>query len=288
MAPTVPRAEQINAGGTTTQDFFEEWHAWLSLAPGNFTIENEVGTPITSYTLTHGDGWQVNHELDTGVWYSVIAPDGGIVDSTDPTAAANTSPRDVLLPAIAGTSQLASAILYGDAFFLGLHDAGETHYEYAFHHGKILIPTDLNDPSGNGIDGLGVFAYLPEESSGSFNAFTWFCTNSTASNRKSYIRVGTSAWATPALDRAPSSISAGPATRKVCSMNVVSGAAGAAPSATNNATIGTTKYFKADVQGALVPYSIRASAGSDQGWLSIRNASSTSRMRMLTDKTETP
>lgn len=287
MATTVPvRSEQINAGGTTNADYIDAIHDWIATAPGAFTIENVVGSPVTSFTLTHGDGWQLNFELDSGQVFMVIAPDGGITDSTDPTAAANTSPRDVVLPTPSGTAQLITGELYADALFFGIHNTASTAYPFAFHPGKIIVPDDLSD-AALGVDGLGVLANIPSETASSLSGL-WFSTNGSASNRKSWVRVGTNEWSNPVVDRNFSGISAGPTSRRVASMGLVVAAPGSPSSQSSSAHIGRLKYVRADVQGTLAPLAIRPSGTTDQGWLSISNSTSATRMRILHDRTETP
>jgi len=274
----------LSAAGTTTADYLDAFYTFWAANAGSFTLENVVGAPVTSFTATHLDGWQINYRLDSGTILSLIAPEGGIADSAAPGTPTNASVEDVILPVTAGTSAQMSIAIYTDAVFCGIKDAGTTHYEYGWHQGKIHVPGDLSDPA-RGNDGLGVLAYLIDGAQ-SATAFKWLCTSGVAGNRKSKVRTGTSTWDSPGITRSLETGWAAAAEKRMASEGITA-TDGVQPS-TSSPTRGLYTYLRADTSGTLAPVSVVPSLTTDQGWLAIRDSSSATRVRILWNKTATP
>lgn len=279
---TEPTCVGTNAGGTAVQDYMTALHARLAAAPGDFTVDNVVGSPVTSFTLTHTTGFQMNYRVSGGVILSLIAPSGGIANSAAPGTPTGAYAEDTILPAPSGTSTRYQFAQYGDAFLFLVNDTTNLFSVYGIHMGKIRVVNDGADVSG----GLGTLAYLPTNSASSM-AFTWFSTNGTAGNRKCYMRYAAAAWGSPSLLQAPGSYS-GQVTARLGDLPCQLPDAGAAPMA-SSATRGVFKYLRVDTTTtAGAPLSVLPDGGSNQGWLRINNTNSTTRMVALWNDTVTP
>lgn len=283
MAPTVPLCFAGNAGGTAIQDYMTAFHARLAAAPGNFIIENVVGggTP-TSYTLKYSDGWQINHRVSAGEIKSLIAPAGGIINSAAPGTPTNAYPEDTLIPAPSGTGTRFQFAQYSDAFFFAANVAANTHSAFAVHQGRVLNRNNAVDP----LNGLGTFAYLPTQQAAS-SAFEWFSIQATPSNRKSYLRVGTAVWGNVSIPRSLFSVIT-QTDERIGMVPLIAPDSGT-PNAAASQTRGAARYLGEDsTTAAGMPLTVVPSTDSNQGWLRINSANSSTRLTILWDKTVTP
>lgn len=284
MSATVPVSVGANAAGTALQDYVTALYNQIVAEPGGFTISNVVGggTP-TSWTITHTDGWQINYRVSGGALLSLIAPEGGIANSASPGTPTNGSPEDVLIPSPSGTGTRYQYCQYGDAILFAINASANTHSAYAFHHGRILNRNNAVDP----LKGLGVLAYLINDSTAA-TAFEWLNSNTTGTNRKSWIRIGTSLWWNPVFGTTPSQATLLTAERVSTSVAIKVPDSGNPPSA-SALTRGVFRYLGEDSSSpAGNPLSVAPAVGSDQGWLRLKSSNSTSRLVALWDKQVTP
>lgn len=282
MAVSIPTCSSGNAAGTTIQDYMTAFHAAFAAAPGQFTIENVVGAPVTSFTATHLDGWQINYRVSGGTILSVIAPEGGISDSAAPGTPTNAYAEDVALPSPSGTSTRWQFAQYDDAIFFAINIAANTYSQYAIHQGSIYAPGDADSVTR----GLGTLAYLPSDTSAS-TAFFWHCTNSTASNRKSYLRLALATWSASVFPTALVNFST--QTASVIVNLPMNAPDTGAPATTSSPTRGLYRYLQVDtttVAGA--PLSVRPSTATNQGWLRLNNSATATRQAILWNKLTTP
>lgn len=286
---TIPTCVRLTPAGVTLQDTVTSFHAWLTANPGNFTISNVVGSPVTSFTITHTDGWQQNFRVSGGALLSMIAPTGGIESSAAPGTPTGHSVEDVLLPAFTGTIADVSVARYADALFLSVKATGATHSAFTFHSGRIGLPEDASD-AARGIDGLGILAYVIDQSANT--AFSWFTINVTASNRKSKIRAAlttVNGWVDPTVrNDVVTQPSTTFANRRFCSVKLVAGPPGGVPAQASNADLMALKYIRSDATTSLLPFQVVPSASTNQAWMAIGGANTNTRLRCLWNKTVTP
>lgn len=280
---TIPTCAKLTAAGTAVGDYLKSLHDWLAANPGNFTIANLVGgASPTSFTLEHTDGWQINYRISGGEILSTIDPDGEITDSATPDASANAQPEDAVVPSPTSTSTTMLVARYDDALLWMIKDNTNTFQRYAIHQGKILVPNRASDEA-LGLDGLGTLAYLPTEAPAS-TVGDWGCNNS--ANSKSYLRVATSTWQTPTY-RSLSSVSDTCGITRFYAPSMFAGDSGS-PSTSSDPELGSLKYVTGDGGTTLSPFAVVPSTSTNQGWLAIDDNNSTTRMRVLWDKTVTP
>lgn len=284
MAPTIPTCVKLALSGTTAADWIDDFHTWIAANPGNFTVSNAVGSPVTSFTLTHTNGWQINYRLSGGVILSLIAPSGGISDSAAPGTPTNASPEDTLLPAFSGTSATALIARYDDAIFCGIKNSAATALSYAFMQGVVV---QITSKTNNSPSGLGVFAYLIDGSP-SATAFKWFSVTGTAGNRKSYIQINDTDWASLTVTRNLENVNSAGAGTRFSQEGLAAGSSGDTPSSTSDPCRGVLKYLYADTVTTAAAFSVDPSSGFDQGQLAVRDITTATRMRVLWDKTVTP
>lgn len=281
MAASIPVCSSGNAAGVAIQDYMTVFAAEFAAAPGQFTISNVVGSPVTSFTATHLDGWQINYRVSGGTILSVFAPDGGIANSAAPGTPSNSYAEDVLLPAPSGTSTRWQFAQYGDAVFFAINGSANTFTQYAIHQGAIYSTGDAD----SGSRGLGTLAYLPTDTSAA-TSFVWHCTSGSAVSRKSYIRINTSTWAGPAFPISLVNLTQN-ITGKLCSQIVLAPDSGA-PS-TFQPIRGLYRYLQIDTSTtAGLPLSVLPSTASNQAWLRLNNSSTATRQVMLWNKLITP
>ena len=282
MSDTVPVCVGANAAGTAIQDVMTAFHAQWTAAPGGFTISNVVGSPVTSFTVTHDDGWQINYRVSGGAILSLIAPEGGVSNSASPGTPANAYAEDTLIPAPSGTGTRYQFAQYGDAILFAVNATANTHSAYAIHQGRILNRNNAVDA----LNGLATLAYIPHDTASS-NAFSWLNSNTTAGNRKSYLRVGAGVWASPIYATTPNSASVLTAERigPIAAKAPDSGT----PSSATSMTRGLWRYLFEDTSSpAGNPLSVLPVPTSNQGWLRLNGSNSATRLVALWDKTVTP
>jgi hypothetical protein len=281
MAVTVPTCASGNAAGTAIQDYMTAFHAAFAAAPGNFTLSNVTGGPVTSFTVTHSAGWQINYRVSGGAILSVFAPSGGIADSAAPGTPTNSYAEDTILPSPSGTSTRWQFAQYGDAVLFAVNGSANTFSQYAFHQGAIFSPGDADNASL----GLGTLAYLPTDTSAA-TPFVWHCTSGTAGSRKSYVRISASVWAGPAFPIALVNFNQNIA-GKICSQIVTAPDSGA-PS-TFSPVRGLHRYLQIDTSTtAGLPLSVLPSTASNQAWLRLNNSATATRQVVLWNKLVTP
>lgn len=282
MAVSVPTCSSGNAAGTAIQDYMTAFHAAFAAAPGDFTIENVVGSPVTSFTATHLDGWQINYRVSGGAILSLIAPVGGIVNSASPGSPTNAYAEDTLIPSPSGTSTRWQFAQYDDAVFFGINGAANTFSQYAFHQGSIYAPGDADSVTR----GLGTLAYIPADTSTS-TAFFWHCTNATASNRKSYLRLALGTWAASVFPTALVNFATQVAAR-IVNLPMCAPDTGA-PATTSSPCRGLYRYLQVDTTTtAGNPLSVLPSSSTNQGWMRLHNAAAATRQVILWNKLVTP
>lgn len=281
MAVSVPTCASGNAAGTAIQDYMTAFHAAFAAAPGDFTIENVVGAPVTSFTATHLDGWQLNYRVSGGVILSVLAPEGGIANSAAPGTPTNAYAEDTLLPSPSGTSTRWQFAQYGDAVFFGINGSANTFTINAFHQGSIYSPGDADSVTR----GLGTLAYIPADTTAA-TSFFWHCTTATAGNKKSYVRIGENLWNAPGFPVALLNFNQNIA-GKICNNVVLVADSGG--TSTFSPIRGLHRYLQIDTSTtAGLPLSVLPSTASNQGWMRLHNAAATTRQIILWDKTVTP
>lgn len=282
MAVTIPTCASGNAGGTAIQDYMTAFHAAFAAAPGQFTLQNVVGSPVTSFTVLHTDGWQINYRVSGGAILSLIAPSGGISNSAAPGTPTNAYAEDTLIPSPSGTSTRWQFAQYGDAVFFGINGTANTFSQYAIHQGAIYAPGDADSVTR----GLGTLAYIPADTS-STTAFTWHCTNATASNRKSYLRLALGTWAASVFPIALVNFATQVAS-VIVNMPMAAPDSGA-PATTSSPCRGLYRYLQIDTTTtAGLPLSVKPSSSTDQGWMRLHNAASATRQVVLWNKLVTP
>jgi hypothetical protein len=285
MAATIPTCSSGNAAGTAIQNYMTSFHAAFAAAPGSFTIGNVVGSPVTSFTATHTDGWQINYRVSGGAILSLIAPSGGIANSASPGTPSNAYAEDTLIPSPSGTSTRWQFAQYGDAIFFAINGSANTFSVYGIHQGAIYAPGDADSVTR----GLGTLAYIPCGDSNALltTAFFWFGTNATAGNRKSYLRIAAGTWPSPTLPSGPSAyitqIAGFIASLTICAPD------SGTPVSASSAQRGLLRYIQADTTTtAGNPLSVKPSLATDQGWLRINNSAAATRMVALWNKQVTP
>lgn len=281
MAVSVPVCASGNAAGVAIQDYMTAFHAAFAAAPGQFTLTNVVGAPVTSFTAAHVDGWQINYRVSGGTILSLIAPVGGISNSAAPGSPTNAYAEDVLLPSPSGTSTRWQFAQYGDAIFFAINGSANTFSVYAIHQGAIYAPGDAD----NVTKGLGTLAYIPTDTTVS-TSFIWHCTSPTAGQRKSYVRLSASLWASPCFPIALNSLNQN-ITGKLCSLVVL------APDTGTPSTVvpprGLYRYVQVDTSTtAGAPLSVLPSTASNQAWLRLNSSATATRQVILWNKLVTP
>jgi hypothetical protein len=277
---TVPLCARLVASGTLIQDYFTAYYTWVLANSGNFTVENEVGGPVTSFTLTHSDGWQINLRLNAGTLLGGIAPNGGITDSTNPGAAPHWSGEFQFLPTLTGTSTEQLVITYDDAIALLIKNSAGTFTSFGFHAGRIFVPDNKNDPTDYFIDGLGFFSGVPNVDVFAVSGNIWL---SPDTNTQSRIRVGENIWYRVNAVSAANISGSAPTGPRPAPFTLT----GANGSAGNTApTYGQTKYYRRH-NATVTTFSILPGNNSVQGYLFIRN-STTSGLMILWDRTVNP
>lgn len=285
MPVTIPTCASGNAAGTAIQDYMTSFHAAFAAALGGFTLINVVGSPVTSFTASHTDGWQINYRVSGGAILSLIAPSGGIANSAAPGTPTNAYAEDTLIPAPSGTSTRWQFAQYGDAILFAINGTANTFSVYGVHQGAIYAPGDADSVTR----GLGTLAYIPCGDANALltTAFFWFGTNTTAGNRKSYLRTAVGTWPSPTLTGGPSAYVT-QITGFIASLVVCAPDSGT-PVSASSAQRGVLRYVQVDTgTTAGSPLSVRASLATDQAWLRLNNSITTTRMVALWNKTVTP
>ena len=285
MAVTIPTCASGNAAGTAIQDYMTSFHAAFAAAPGDFTIENVVGSPVTSFTATHTDGWQINYRVSGGAILSLIAPVGGIANSASPGTPTNAYAEDTLIPSPSGTSTRWQFAQYGDAVFFAINGTANTFSQYAIHQGAIYAPGDADSVTR----GLGTLAYIPngDNNANGGTAFYWFSSNATGSNRKSYLRRSASAWPNPTIPATPNVYTT--QIEGILSNMSVAAPDSGTPAPAANSLRGLWRYVQIDTTTtAGAPLSVKPSYATNQGWLRLNNSTTTTKMVILWNKLTTP
>ena len=278
MAILVPNSQNLVLSGPTTEDFIDDYEGLLSGVGGTWSTTNVIGDPVTSFTLQHTSGFQLNYRMDAGQLLSMIAPVGGIVDSSAPGTPTRHSPESVLLPALAGTQAKALLSIYDDAIITSIKNAAGNASPVAFHHGK---PLGLPFIRPNGPTGFGVFAYVPRPNTDS-TPYGWFSNAFSAGQRVSWVEVEPGVWRNPGLVRGfDSATTAADAGNRLTYGSVVTGNSGAAPSIANPAQA-FLKYVFGDTDASNPTFQVIPGDTSDQSILRL-SSNTTTRMGFIWD-----
>lgn len=282
MPATVPFSARLVSAGTTIQDYFTTFYTWINANPGNFTVLNAAGTPaISSFTLEHTQGWQINFRVSAGTVLSMIAPNGGITDSAAPGSPTNFSGEHIFLPAPVGTSTICHASRYSDALFFCINSTANTFWVNGFHVGKIYVPDNANDPSDYFIDGLGFMANIPQLNITAAGP-TW--TSTTAASYVSRIRVAESTWYLLLIESNSLVTGTAPQGDRPAPYTLV---AAASSLSSASAQFGRSKYVRR-ARTNQPNYTILPGATTNQGWLHFNSAAANTNQLMLWDRTVAP
>lgn len=281
MAITTVAAARLTAAGTAIQDYFTALYTWIVANPGNFTVENAAGTPaISSFTLTHSQGWQINLRVSAGTVLGMIAPDGGITDSASPGTPLNFSGESAYLPTITGTALNCDVIRASDMLTFCLKNSAETFWPYGFQVGKIFVPDNSNDAADYFIDGLGVFGNVPVVSTGAVGIGWGSATSTGAVSR---IRVSQSVWQNCMFESTGAITGSAPQGARPAPFTIVA----AAIQATGSPQYGRTKYIRRHNANA-VPFTIVPGAATNQGWMHFNSSAASGANLILWDRTVLP
>lgn len=281
MAVTLPACVRLVAAGATLQDHVTAFHTWITANPGNFSVDNVVGSPVTSFTLTHSSGWQINYRISGGALLTLIAPSGGITNSASPGTPTNAMTEDTAFPALSGTGVRANVARYADAIFWGIQSSGFNSYPYAIMAGRCV---DSLEPFDVRWVGLAHFGYLMGGATVATNNAMF---TTAASQRRSKVRILEGAWSSPATIAA--SFGQTQAARgRFCPLVVQTTLTDATPSASTSPPVGVCAYCRIDTVAALAPLNVVPSDTTDQGMLSVNDSTSTTRFRVVWDKNVTP
>lgn len=280
MAATTVDFVRLEAAGTSIQDYFTSLYTWLVSNPGNFTLSNAEGAPdISSFTMTHSQGWQFNFRVSSNTILGMISPNGGIVSSSAPGTPFGYSGEAVFIPTPSGTSTRVHIILMPDALTFAVLNSANTFWSYGFHAGKIYVPDNSNDPTDYYIDGLGFMAHLPLI--GTFGSGqAWASSNGTACK----IRVSETLWYPIVAEvnstiggTAPSGIRFSPYT--LCANST---------SPTSLSTnYGRTKYLRRS-NSTQVPFTVIPAVTTTQGWMHYANSASVTNQVIVIDRLVAP
>lgn len=279
---TEPNCVAGNAAGVTIQDYMTAFYnAWVA-EPGDFTISNVVGAPVTSFTVTHTTGFQYNFRVSGGAILSLTAPDGGIVNSASPGTPTNYKVEDTIIPSPSGTSTRYQFAQYGDAYLFNINGSANTFTQYSAHEGAIRVVNNGADVT----DGLGTLAYIIN-STDAGTAFQWFTSNATPGNRKSSIRLAAALWSSGVTLLSTVANYSTQVAQIFCDLPVAAPDTGTP--GISSPPRGEYKYLRIDTTTtAGVPLSVRPDAGSNQGWLRLGSTASTTRLVALWNKLVTP
>lgn len=279
--PTVPDAVRRTLGSVTTAALIDDFHTYLAANPGNFTISNVIGSPVTSFTLTHTDSWQINLRLDTADLKIAIAPTGGIADSSAPSAT-DLSPEEIGILDIAGnaTAQYLIAI-FDDAITLLTKDSANSFIFEGLHAGKIMTVGRANFPA-LGRDGLGMLCGKPFDNSGNINGI-WFSSATATASRRSKLHIATSRWGSPVIQNLGLVTQSNDSARFPEVPCQAAPDSGTSPSATTSPHAGVMKYITGDCDLSTAPLSVinSAAGGSTQAYLALNYTASNTRLRLL-------
>lgn len=286
MAETVPTCAKVTLSGTTNADLIDGWHDWIVAngAGEGWSVANVVGSPVTSFTAEHSGGGQINYRLTGGEILGMVSPSGGISDSAAPGTPSGAQPEEVFFPAMAGNSDEALFWLQGNSVAIIVKDTGKTYCKYMDYRGKNITTTNIK---ANGPTGWGSFGYIPTQTA-AFTAGSWFTTNSTAVNRKSWIQITDTDWANPTIIRSISSISSAGDGTRFSQESVVAGSSGDTPAGSSDPARGVLKHIFADTVASGLPFSVVPDATVDQAMLRINDSAAATRMCLVWDKFVTP
>lgn len=285
MAVTIPTCAALTAGGTAIQNYVTELYTWILANPGNFTVSNAAGGPVSSWTLTHIDGFQLNFRISGTTLLVMIAPDGGIVNSATPGTPTN---YVEVIGLITPSSQSTKCHIarYEDAIYFSYSSSSNNYINSAFLIGRIFAPLQDQD-AANGVDGLGILAAVPSDNT-AVNQNYWYSSSTT---RQSKARCGGSIWAnglTHKDNSGPTQYSAIKRFQNVSICGDPSGVAAASPY--SSPIIYMSKYtaWACGPSDSITSYSLNESASTNQAWMALTNSVSSTRQRLLWDKTVDP
>jgi hypothetical protein len=287
MATIIP-AVAGNTASATTQAAMNAFYTAFNANRGGFDLINyiEAGGNVEAFTAEHADGWQINFRLTSNTIRYVIAPNGGILDSTDPL---DTSPTDASAEFV-GIANVATASTrfqfaqYGDAILIQFNNAANTFTFESLHIGAIIAEGDRN----SGLRGLGALAGSPAPSAFA-TTDQWFSTSITPSQRRSIIQTAPGQWASPTLPLSTGSLAAGQTARRVHLVPISAPDTTATAPNTLSPVRGSLKYLRMDTTTtAGNALTVLPSASNNQGWLRISNTTGGTRMVILWNKTVTP
>lgn len=285
MAVTIPVCARVVLSGTATNALLiDAMHDWFIANPGDFTVENVVGSPTTSFTLTHDDGWQINYRLSGGEILVLIAPEGGIADSASPGTPTNAMTEDTAFPVLSGVSDRVNFAQYGDAVFVAVQSTALNSYPYAIMTGRCV---DSLEPFSTRFVGLAHFGYLMGDAMVATTGAMYSLSGS-AGNRKSKVRTLADVWVSPGTPVTALFNVTQPARGRFSSIIVTGSIVEQTPSATTMPTCGVMAYCRIDSSVGLSALNVVPSDTTDQGMLAVVDDTGTSRFRVVWNKNVTP
>jgi hypothetical protein len=282
---TIPTCAALDASGTTLQDYVTQLYTWLLSNPGNFTISNAAGVPVSSWTMTHIQGWQLNFRTSGATLLCMIAPSGGVVNSASPGTPAGFT-EVVCISSLTSTNIRCLIARYEDAVFFGIRTSTLNGIGYAFVAGRIGAPIQGQDIA-NGMDGLGILSSIPTETN-TTAANAWFSTNAARTSR---LRLSATEWVIGLYSAWGPSISQSSGTRRFTPAPLVGNPDGVGvPSASQSPLIALCKYvaWAGGSSDSVPPFTLNNDPLSNQSWMAINSTSAVTRMRILWNKTVDP
>lgn len=284
MAVTIPTCGSLTASGLTIQNYTTELYTWILANPGNFTVSNATGGPVSSWTLTHSDGFQLNFRISGTTLLVMIAPVGGIVNSATPgTPTDYVEVIGLITPSVSSTR--CHIARYDDAIYFSYSSAANNSILSAFLVGRIFAPLQDQDVA-NDVDGLGILASIPSDgATGSSNY--WYSTSAT---RQSRARCG-SVWINGVVHKDASGPSQSSSLKRFQNVMVAGDPSGSSlPSVSTSPIVYLSKYtaWGCGPSDSITAYSLNESASTNQAWMALINSTGSTRHRILWDKTVDP
>lgn len=276
---TVPDAVRRTLSSVTTPDLLDDFHTYFAANSGSFTISNVIGSPVTSFTATHTDSWQINLRVSGTDLYVALAPEGGIADSSAPTGTD--------LWEEVGITDISSGVhaqyliaIFDDAITILTKVSANTHVFEGIHAGKIMSLGRSNYPS-LGRDGLGMLCGAPTDNAVSSGG-KWFTT--TAASARSKIRIASGGfWGVPIVQNI-GGVNTVNASARFHDLHVIASADDTTnASSTGSPTVGLYKYLTGDGDLDASPLTVINSgkSGSTQAYLALQDSVSSTRLRLL-------
>lgn len=265
-----PISAVLTSAGTAIQDYMTSLATWCA-SMTNFTRSNVVGSPVTSFTLTHNSlSFQLNFRVSAGNILMGTAPVGGVTDSATPGTPTGWEELVAILGTLASPSTSINVSEEFDAFTFLIKHSSLTYFTEGFHIGKSMVPNFSND-ADRFIDGHVMAGGVPNTSNSS-TAAHWF----TTATSRTKIRVGENTWweamitsdvGTTALRNSPQGERPNP--MPVC-------ADSGSKSTSTSPRFGHMKYLFMMGGSNRVPLSVKPAATGNQGYMHINRGASAS------------